>query len=356
MSYALDVVHETRSKVEPVYIMECGNHKASLMRAERLVGEQVFALPPGKRLPVFPIAALPGCPDGWVKAAGSYVCPVDTNWGLWFDFTMNDEYNTAIIPSVKGMNPITGQKIDSIRMEQYQNKCPIHNTEFSHGRYCEQCDYKWPAQNYVAYPNTLWWDGFRSPDGHVRQFFFSEEEKRDIAALVMGKENTVPAFGFVFYTPKNPRVVEKEKYKRFSQWSNWSNHQNKLQSDNKISIGNAYTSSIFNNNEEDIMTVQHYSATEAKTSASLSKCLRNVAVQEADDFRLANKEVSVGAGAKIDQDLSPDNLSLEQWSEKEAAIIRLYFVFEPQFRDILSKGTRDISGTDTGYLEGLPLG
>ena len=69
------------------------------------------------------------------------------------------------------------------------------------------------------------------------------------------------------------------------------------------------------------------------------------------------KDVSVGGGARIDQKLSPDPLALDAWTEKESGLIRLYFVFEEQFKQIVKKGgIIDISGTDEGYLSGLPLG
>jgi len=55
---------------------------------------------------------------------------------------MNDPLNTAILPSVKGMNPITGQKINTIDLEQYKDKCPIHGCNLSHERYCEECGYR----------------------------------------------------------------------------------------------------------------------------------------------------------------------------------------------------------------------
>ena len=366
MSYASQIASEQKKTKSIVREMECGGFKASLMRANRLTGDGLHGLPPGSKVGVFPIAALPGCPEGWVRATGTYVCPVDVSWGLWFDWTMNDRYNTAIIPSVKGMNPITGQKIDHIGMEQYRDKCPIHNTEFSHDRYCEKCDYKWPPQNYVCYPDTLWWDGFRSPDGSVRQFFFTEDEKRDIASLVIGKENTVPAFGFVFYRTKVQRNITPPNEARGSilvggnSWcSEWSKNV-------KYGVGGSsagaaplvsYNSNHFYDADEITcnVSVQHVNScknylrsmdTEHKTSGEIS-------IPPQQEI----KEVSVGGGARINQSLTVDPLALDGWCEKEAALIRLYFVFEPQFREIVEKGgIKDVSGTGTGYLSGLPLG
>ena len=194
-------------KKESVCTMEHAGFKASLMRASRLKGEGIHGLPPEEKIRVFPIASLPGSPDGWVREAGTYVVPVDTEWGLWFDWTMNDALNHAIIPSTKGMNPITGRKLEGFGLEEYSDKCPTHGCDLTHGNLCNECGYELPPQNYVCNPNTLWWDGFRQSDGSVRQFFFTDEDERDIASAVIGKENTVPAFGFACYKPKNPRTT-----------------------------------------------------------------------------------------------------------------------------------------------------
>ena len=386
MSYASQIASEQNKTKSIVREMECGGFKASLMRAERLQGDCLHGLPPGSKVEVFPIAALPGCPEGWVRATGTYVCPVDVSWGLWFDWTMNDQYNTAIIPSVKGMNPITGQKIDHIGMEQYRDKCPIHNTDFGHDRYCEKCSYKWPSQNYVCYPDTLWWDGFRSPDGSVRQFFFTEDEKRDIASLVIGKENTVPAFGFVFYRTKVQRNITPPNEPRGSilvGGNSWGHEWIK-----NIKYGVCGSAAPNNNDYEDSgecmcdiyaaeakaddccvdaekITKDNYKSSPIVSSCSVQhtnsskKYLRSIDREEktSGNIVIPKKEVSVGGGARINQSLTVDPLALDGWCEKEAALIRLYFVFEPQFREIVEKGgIKDISGTDTGYLSGLPLG
>ena len=72
-----------------VTVMEHAGFKARIMKARRLTGEGVHGLPSGSPIDVFPIASLPGCPEGWVKEAGTYVCPVSSDWGLWFDWTLN---------------------------------------------------------------------------------------------------------------------------------------------------------------------------------------------------------------------------------------------------------------------------
>jgi hypothetical protein len=187
-------------------MMEHKGFKARVMEAPRLTGDQVHALPPGTPLPVYPVDMLLQPPENWMKGPGVFVIPVRPNKGLWFDWRLNSDNNTAVIPTVKGCNPITGMQTSGFHMERYENKCPKHGCDFLHERFCSECNYKWPSQNYIGPRNTLWWDGFlNQKDGTVRQFFFSEEELRDVASALIGKENTVPAFGFAFYAPKERR-------------------------------------------------------------------------------------------------------------------------------------------------------
>jgi len=348
-----------------VHEMEHASFKARLMKAERLEGEQVHGLPPGQPIPVFPIAALPGAPDSWVREAGAYVCPIDVGWGLWFDWTMNDAMNTTIVPSVKGMNPITGRKLEGLGLEQYADKCPVHDKPFSHGYFCEECNYSWPPQNYVCHPNTLWWDGFRQPDGTVRQFFFTDEDKRDIASAVIGKENTVPAFGFAFYKPKVSRTPPQRITRGFSGYggqmvyttSNSSDHQTYDSSTICLS-GDQLSKGLI---APQSVNVFHVSQIEEKTSGKVNcNALRSsISGQSEAPTPKKSKDVSVGAGAQIRQDLSPDDLGLEGWQDKAGGVIRLYFCFEEQLKEIIEKGgVKDfmVASDKEGYLKGLPKG
>ena len=134
--------------ITPLHVMTNNGFFARLMKAPKLSGSGTHALPPGQSIPVYPVDAFLDAPSNWVKGAGSYVCPVESEWGLWFDWTMNDQPNTAVIPSVKDMNPITGQKIEGLALERYTNKCPIHGKAFKgDDRLCEECGYNWPPQN-----------------------------------------------------------------------------------------------------------------------------------------------------------------------------------------------------------------
>lgn len=150
-----------RTLVKEVSVLNVKNngYSVKLMKAKRLVGDYTYELPLGINIPAIPIHCLPGAPDSWIREPGSYVVKVDSEFGLWFDWRCNDIFNTAIVPTVKGINPITGMKTENVFMQQYREKCPKHNIPFAHELYCEKCGYKWPGQNYISSPNTLRLDG-----------------------------------------------------------------------------------------------------------------------------------------------------------------------------------------------------
>jgi hypothetical protein len=365
-----------------------GRFSAALMRAPRLVGGGVHGLPTGSPITTFPVDALPGAPSDWVKGAGSYACPVDMDWGLWFSWTCNDPLNTAVVPSVKGMNPITGKKLEDVAIEQYKDKCPVHDKAFKDGLYCEECDYRWPPQNYVASPNVLWWDGFRSGDGQVRQFVFSEEERRDIASIMMGKESTVPAFGFAFYEPEKRRepplssplsgmsfsskklgfrnavyVSMPTYYSPGNTPQNWTlpcsngDSLDYYYSSNSSTTGGPIGSSLAD--KPKVLCSTSRECTKMKEIVSRDCANDNAAeglVEEVINPERTKKDVSVGAGAIIGQGLAQDPLACKDWKKEPSALIRLYFVFPEQFRDILKAGIRDLSGKKDGFLAGMPVG
>ena len=271
---------------------------------------------------------------------------------------MNDPLNTAILPSCKGMNPLTGQKLEGMVLEQFADKCPIHNKSFAHGRHCEECGYEWPPQNWVSHSNTLWWDGFRQPDGSVRQFFFTDEDKRDIATAVIGKKNTVPAFGFAFYQPKQYREPPRPVMRSCS-----------------MAFGNGFGGHSFGSSLDYHSTdnMKHFAPTsENMAGAEVAMCsasasastLKGAPVRSMNMSKLSksvtsekkSKSVSVGAGAKIRQELTACSLGIDGWKDQPEAIIRLYFCFEEQFRHIAAKGIKPLVSNSEGYLKDLPVG
>jgi len=355
---------------------------AAIMRAEKKEKDN-DGLPTGIPIPIMPVDYLKEHPKNWVPGEGSYVIPVHPEWGLWFNWTMNDPARTAVLASVKGLNPITGERVSGYGIKKIEDKCPIHDEKFKQGHFCEKCNYKWPAQNYVSDPTPMYMDGFRQPDGTVRQFYFTEEMSKSIPELVIGKEDTVPAFGFCFYRPMEaityPEPGNRYKnefpksnnifnsYREF--WDFGGTHERSIPATYKCSLGEVKTS----NSSSEVSAF--YSSSEptrgkiAKTRSKSMGILRSMeasldAIGEVNNEYNSgdlmcpppSKEVGVGAGAKIDQEIKNDTRDVTYWKEKPSAVIRLYFVFQDEFSYYVSKGLRNIEGDKEGYLSGLPVG
>jgi hypothetical protein len=380
------------------------------MRAEKKTNDN-GKLPPGIPIPVLPVDFLKAHPENWIGGEGSYVCPVDSEWGIWFNWTMNNPNNTAVLSSVKGMNPLTGQRIEGYGIEEYQDECPIHHKPFSKGRLCTECGFKWPAQNYLSQPNKLYLDGFLTPEG-VRQFYFTEDMAKSVPELCIGKEDTVPAFGFCFYKQKEYTQI----------WEGGKHHKNEFpinfdfrQSISGITgIGGVYgyhgpsgvpgyrgvrgihrckslESSVLGSASSmpsepaitytsssggpicaggasigeslNMATMDSFSTSESNiegiasascfySSAELSNAMV-LPLRERRDFR---GEVGIGAGAQIKQQVEKSKFTVESWENKPTGIIRLYFIFQEEFEKYASAGFNNLKGNKLGYLEGIPVG
>jgi hypothetical protein len=348
-------------------IMEYKGFRAKIMEAERLSGDHIFGLPPGSPLNVYPSGVFLEYPEQWMKGPGVFVVPVKPNKGLWFDWTLNSSVNTAVLPTVKGCNPITGMPTSGFRLERYVDKCPKHGVEFESDRYCPKCDYKWAKQNYVT-GSPMWWDGFRSEDGSVRQFFFTEDEIRDVASHMIGKENTVPAFGFAFYRQKilragmfeiHTKYDYEEKYKNplKDMWylSNTNNYG--VYSDTKSTSSGRYFA-----NSGNILCCSGLSSPQVCTSRSahgnsyLGKVEEDHTTTSYSVQTDSVKEVSIGAGAKIKQELNEDKYEFDSWEDSPAASMVIYFVFQEKLDKMISKGIKDLNGVKEGMLNGIPVG
>jgi len=372
-------------------IMEYKGFKARVMIAPRLKGDYLHALPPGDPAEIYYADEFKKWPENWMKGPGVFLVPVPANKGLWFDWRLNSEINTAVLPTVKGSNPVTGLKTSGFHLERYDEKCPKHGCSFEGDRFCPKCKYKWPPQNYVT-GSPLWWDGWRSEDGNVRQFFFTEDEMRDVATHMIGKENTVPAFGFAFYRPKEMRqepqidtrhtvlyehhwyennmLYQFPKYKYLSQPdltffgdSSSGDMSSDCVSESKTSEGlsakhnvnHVYMSHVAPDSFNLVGSspeIKPHSALSGKMCASRS-ITRGFSKSSAPK---PVKEVSVGAGAKINQALVVDPYPLDTWRDKPDASMTIYFVFQEKLEELKAGGMKDLEGTKEGMLDGVPVG
>lgn len=351
-------------------VMSYKGFQAKIMEAERLLGENDHALPSGSPLPVYQSDLFVDYPKNWMKGPGVFVVPVKADKGLWFDWTMNDNTNTAVLPTVKGCNPITGLQTSGFHLERYENKCPKHQKDFQGERFCPDCDYRWQPQNYVAYPNVLWWDTWCSgKDGIGRQFYFTEDPLKDISDRLIGKENTVPAFGFAFYRPKEPRPSKQVLWRPIFDKS-WD-YSYKFFNDSSAGYdaAGAYTvnctsDASFSNSGKELKTVGSFgSALQERSMESFKQDTSSFSSDEPETRRrsisktkASKKEVSVGAGAKIKQGLQVDPYPLESWNDKPDAVMTIYFVFQEKFEELKANGFKNLEGKKEGMLAGLPVG
>jgi uncharacterized protein YegL len=183
------------------------------LKSQKKDGEEVVhGLPPSAPVEAFVVDEYPACPSNWMNGsakAASYFVAAKEGHGMWLDLNGCDpDYEVAAVVSVQGVNPITGKQTKGLGLEQYEGKCPTHGCDFKQDRFCPECKFKWPAQNYITTKTTpkgrFWIDGFRSEDGKVRQWVFTEETARGVAAGTIGDER-VYAIGIAFYRSKKKK-------------------------------------------------------------------------------------------------------------------------------------------------------
>ncbi|MBI4433515.1 hypothetical protein HY632_01980 [Candidatus Uhrbacteria bacterium] len=334
--------------------IEMDGFRGRVMLAPRLSGEKTHELPPGTPAPAWRVDDFEGCPQSWGRGRDRFFVPIPMGPdgkgpGMWYDWTHCDmtQHDIAIMPSTTGMNPITGKKTDALRLERYDEKCPEHGVPFQTERFCPECNFRWPAQNYVAPPNVLWWDGFRvigqDGKGDVRQFWFTDEVlRRDVGVAVLGGAR-VPAFGFAFFQTKEPRPVEQ-----------WREHMPK-----GVAMGGgikAYGGTkcipesfgMLDGGDLESYGAMRGGGMERTLSMNVPE-VRRAAVE---------RDVGVAAGSRIDQNLVSDPKPLSAWRDEPSAVITVQFVPEDVARQILQGSRRDTIGDREGALGKLriPLG
>ncbi|NJO65395.1 MAG: hypothetical protein HC836_47070 [Richelia sp. RM2_1_2] len=190
------------------------NMPQSLVSKKHENDEIAHSLPPYAPQKAYVVDEYTACPSNWMHGstkASSYFVGIKADHGMWLDFTDNQRHShdVAVLVSIQGINPITGQRTGKMQLEQYNCKCPVHNVEFAQERFCSKCGYKWPKQNYLATTanQPLWIDGFRAPDGKVRQYIFTEDVTRGVAAQIIGDER-VFAIGVAFYKSRSPKITK----------------------------------------------------------------------------------------------------------------------------------------------------
>jgi hypothetical protein len=139
-----------------------------------------------------PVGGFEGYPEGVILLA------VEEGAEFGFSFT-HGEY--AIVPSIRGLNPITGLKAS---IEPWTSSrgdfCPKDPT---HGRLgpkgvCKTCGHEWAPSNYISSSTVGKLPGWRIGPDKYRPFVATADMAKDVAAAV-DPSSAVPALGFAFY-------------------------------------------------------------------------------------------------------------------------------------------------------------
>jgi hypothetical protein len=374
--------------------MEVNGLYARINTPPALVGEGLNALPPHCLRPVYAVDEYPACPENWMHGsakASSYFVPVTVNRGMWFDFTMNagHRHDIAIVVSVQGVNPVTGKKVTELNLEQYREKCPVHNIQFQQDRFCVECGHKWPGQNYIATTTgqTLWIDGFRNEKGEVRQYIVTEEVARGIAAQVVGNDR-VWAIGFAFYLSKEPRHQEQKiRTCGFALDPHYTEPGMDFDADMKLlsddgafglsgsagptgSAGSQGQTGAVSYNMANVQHVKSCSLSKggvvhdsslykgSVTCSSLPSASRSVMRSTRGGSSVQpivqKKTLEIGAGARINQEIGVDANPIDYWQAEPIGLIYANYVNEETAHRIIMAGKRQ--DKKDGALHTLKVG
>lgn len=334
-------------------IMSVNGCHAEINCPQALTGNAVNALPPFAKVKAYVVDEYPACPKEWMHGSGkasSYFIGVEPGRGMWFDFTTNmyNDYDCAVVISVQGVNPLTGQKVAGLRLEQYKDQCPIHKIDFLQDRFCSECEYKWPAQNYIATTTgqSLWLDGFRNGSGEVRQYILTEEEvNRGVAQQMIG-EDRVWAIGFAFYKSKEKKPVTLDnKSKMFSQMASA-----------QYGMCNTLSGSWINCSDS------HHKFSHNSLARSLSANTPVFDMSIDDEYEeltsfgdiVSSKKVEIGAGSRISQEIGVDNNDTDYWESEPAGLIYVNYTTLDHVSKILDAGKR--KELKEGFLNSVKVG
>lgn len=358
--------------------------------------EEYHDLPPYAPVAAYPVDEYEACPTNWMHGSdvvSSYFVGVKEDHGMWLDF--NDcFYNThdiAVVISVQGINPITGQKMvaeKALKLEQYHKKCPIHNTKFKQDRYCEKCGFKWPGQNYLATTGTpetmLWLDGFRTPEGKVRQYIFTEDKMRGVASQLIGEER-VFAIGIAYYLSKEKKLYNLKRPAQrvssvsYSQPMHFTPYHLDLRCDgfsgsSAMDCGSPVADMLdldMGKITSQVDLTNNSSSSEQPICGNLNKTKGKIQTQRFGAGGMLRgsaqtsskksvkpitpvKKLEIGAGALIKQRVFDDPKMMDYWESEPAGMIYINYCDEETQKKILDAGKR--ADKKDGFMKDIKVG
>jgi len=344
--------------------------------------EIAHGLPQHRRRRAYLVDKYPACPKSWDRSTGnmaSYFVPIVNGSGMWLDFNETLKYagnHVAVVISVQGVNPLTGLECTDMQLEQYTECCPTHKTKFGPDRLCTTCNFRWPKQNYIATTGTpdglFWLDGFRAPDGVIRQYLLTTEKARGVANAIMG-EKRVFAIGLAFFLSKEPRPKPQPRRKSDGVTLNWCGPiGGGLKSYEDAPIGSdggcddtVYYTSTMNSTLGDAGSKGLISGAKGlpgmKGEHGFDGPIASASAPMARRFAIGGQSVNVqkvevAAGAQVRQIIYDDPFTLDYWVTSPESVILVNYALEVDVEEILKGGEIDVSGSPEGFLQKIPVG
>ena len=389
----------------------CGFNMPDALKTKNKDGVEIKqGIPEYKWRSAYLVDEYPACPRNWMSSEGrlaSYFVPIQNDKGMWLDFNKNQNHthDIAIVVSIQGVNAITGLPCNDAQLEQYIDNCPKHKKPFGANRYCEECGYHWPKQNYISTTGTpkgyLWLDGFRAANGAIQQYILTEQTMRGVASNILGSKR-VYAIGISFFMSKEKRKLVAQEYTYSmsdgfkSAAPNYKWHKlfycndssaNAPNYNNSSTSGHLYSSSTEVN---DSSWSNPLRGMRINRGTKMSKCCStkgaggsSVDVSyiapiadageagEVEDNSFAQpqflsathnpvniqvKNMEIGAGASIDQQVYEDPEHLDYWHQEPEAILCINYCLELECEQILKQGKVSKQGNPMGFLKNVPVG
>jgi len=327
--------------------MNINEFKTTINLPNAPTGDELNNLPPYCEIKAYDVDEYE-CPKNWMNGSynsKSYFIELKENKHLWIDLNDNlsNTHDIAVVLSVQGINPITGEKTTNLKLEKY-DKCPKHDINFQGSdRYCTECEYNWPAQNYMSttcYPyGQFWVDGWRNGKDEIRGFLITSDVMKGIASQLIG-DDRVYAIGLAFYKSKIAKPIQ-TKQNDMQNDIGWSKKFHKL-----IPKYGQYGQSISSWSSISTSSGTTSSGTTSSSTTSSSSILRgrniistsNLSLNSETCDNAITKTFEIAAGARIKQNLSyADKLPLSYYNDEPDGFIYINYCDSTVFNNILSK-------------------
>lgn len=384
--------------------MEINGLKCQVNLPDAPEGEGTHKLPPYKKIRVYDVDDYPACPSNWMhgsEKASSFFFPVEAGKHLWLDFNMNAHHahEIALVMSIQGVNPITGpipnQDSKKLEMKKYKvgDPCPIHGFDeagnekldgekLGPGLFCEECGFKWPAQNYMTTTSCpkgqFWIDGWRADGDSIRGFLITAETMKGIAAQTIGDER-VWAIGIAFFLSKEPKPapppaprITRNAAAGYDDQLLGSSMDCDMSFGGGMTKGGPVASSSYSleaassggtkglSSTRKAMRSRSTSGlggTEARRAASRGGPSGQSARHEEPVREVETEKLEIGGGAKIGQELAhTDPKPLDFYEPEPLAVLYGNYCTVDDFDTIVRAGVKDRTAGGEGFMSGLETG